>query len=138
MPKILLIEDDEKIVKMYERVFVLEGFTVSTAFDGDEGLQKAKEEKPDLILLDIMMPKRNGMDVLLKLKCSTDETKNIPVIVLTNLAGIKEAQSAYYIGAVKYLIKSDYEPKQVTDIVKKVLSKTNQSEHTTSDNTTTL
>lgn len=115
-----MVEDDVELVKMYERIFALEGFELETAKDGDEGLEKARTAKPALILLDIMMPKLDGFQVLLRLK-SKPETEGVPVIVLTNLSGVKDAQSALYIGALKYLVKSQYEPKQVVDIVKNVL-----------------
>jgi len=128
--KVLLVEDDVELVKMYERIFALEGFELETAKDGDEGLEKARTAEPALILLDIMMPKLDGFQVLLRLK-SKPETEGIPVIVLTNLSGVKDAQSALYIGALKYLVKSQYEPKQVVDIVKNVLGITTKESNNT-------
>jgi DNA-binding response OmpR family regulator len=123
MSKILLIEDDVELLKMYERIFALEKFDLVTAVDGEEGLEKANSEKPSLIVLDIMMPKLDGFQVLLRLK-SDNDTKIIPVIVLTNLAGVKDAQSCLYIGAVKYFVKSECEPKQIVEAVKETLSVT--------------
>jgi len=120
MNKILLIEDDKELLELYGRVFALEKLELITAEDGIEGIDKVFKEKPALILLDIMMPKMDGFQVLLRLK-STPETKEIPVIILTNLAGLKDAQSCLYIGAAKYLIKSECEPKQVVDAVRDVL-----------------
>jgi len=84
-------------------------------------VDKAKSVKPDLMLLDIMMPKMNGLEALDKLKADP-ETKSIPVVMLTNLAGQQDAEMALQKGAIKYLIKSDYEPKQVSDMVKEILS----------------
>ena len=79
-----------------------------------------KEEKPSLILLDIMMPVLDGFQVLLRLKADA-ATSYIPVIVLTSLADVRDAQSCLYMGAVKYLIKSESTPKQIVDIVKETL-----------------
>jgi CheY-like chemotaxis protein len=123
MYKVLLIEDDAEVLKLYGRVFALEEIELVTALDGEEGLKKVAEVKPSLILLDIMMPKLDGFQVLLRLKANPD-TKDIPVIVLTNLAGVKDAESCLYIGAVRFLIKSEYEPKQVVDIVRETLGVT--------------
>jgi CheY-like chemotaxis protein len=78
-------------------------------------------EKPSLVLLDIMMPKMNGLETLDKLKANPD-TQHIPVVMLTNLAGQQDAEEALLKGAIKYIIKSEYEPKQVVDMVKEVLA----------------
>lgn len=122
MAKILIVEDDPLIQRMYQKIFSFEKYDTVLAGNGEEGLAKASSEKPDLILLDIMMPKMNGLEALEKLK-SDQATKKIPVVMLTNLAGEKEAQTALTKGAVKYIVKSDYEPKQVTDMVKEILKK---------------
>jgi len=121
MAKILIVEDDPLMSRMYQTIFTFEKYTVVTAENGLVGLEKARSEKPTLILLDVMMPKMNGLEVLEKLKADPD-TKKIPVIVLTNLAGTRDAEVALTKGAVKYIIKSEYEPKQVADMVKEVLS----------------
>jgi len=122
MAKILLIiEDDPLMVRMYQKIFTLEKFEVETATNGEEGLEKVKKVHPILILLDIMMPKMNGLQVLDKLKADPD-TKKIPVVVLTNLAGEKDAETAMMKGAVKYIVKSDYEPKQVVNMVKEIIA----------------
>ena len=91
------------------------------AADGEEGLEKAKTVNPTIILLDVMMPKMNGLDVLDKLKLDPS-TKAIPVVMLTNLAGQRDAETAMAKGAVKYIIKSEYEPKQVADMIKEILA----------------
>src|SRR5476651_1169797 len=85
MPKILIVEDDPLMSRMYQKIFTFEGYDVEMAGDGQEGLDKAREVKPTLMLLDVMMPKMNGLQVLEKLKADP-ETKGIPVIMLTNLA----------------------------------------------------
>ena len=120
MTKILLIEDDIEILNLYKTAFSIEKFDVVTAGDGEEGLRKVKEEKPSLILLDIMMPVLDGFQVLLRLKADA-ATSYIPVIVLTSLADVRDAQSCLYMGAIKYLIKSESTPKQIVDIVKETL-----------------
>lgn len=120
MTKILIVEDDPLISRMYERIFTFEKYEIEVAHDGSEGLKKAKSFKPSLILLDVMMPKMNGLEALNKLK-ENPATKKIPVVMLTNLSGQKDAETALSIGAVKYIIKSEYDPKQVSDMVKDIL-----------------
>lgn len=118
---ILLVEDDPLMLRMYKKIFKFEGFDLDTAKDGEEGLEKAKTNKPVMILLDIMMPKMNGIEMLAKLKKDPD-IKGIPVIVLTNLAGTRDAEKAMALGAVKYIVKSEHEPKQVVTMVKEILA----------------
>lgn len=107
--------------RMYQKIFKFEGFEVEIAVNGEEGLEKIRKSKPTLVLLDVMMPKMNGLQVLDKLKADP-ETKTIPVVMLTNLAGQKDAEVALTKGAVKYIVKSEYEPKQVTNMVKEILA----------------
>jgi len=122
MSKILLIvEDDPLMARMYQKIFTFEKYDVDTAENGEVGLDKARKIKPTVILLDIMMPKMNGMQVLEKLKADP-ETKGIPVIMLTNLAGEKDAEAALMKGAVKYIVKSEYDPKQVVNMVKEIIA----------------
>jgi len=118
---ILITEDDPLMSRMYQKIFTFEGFEVVMAADGQEGLDKAREIKPTMILLDVMMPKLNGLQVLEKLKADP-ETKAIPVVMLTNLAGQQDAENALAKGAIKYIVKSEYEPKQVADMVKELLA----------------
>src|SRR3989344_7623055 len=121
MTKILIIEDDPLMLRMYQKIFKFEGFDVAVAGNGEEGIFITRKEKPTLILLDIMMPKVNGLEVLEKLKADP-ETKKIPIIMLTNLAGTHDAEKALTMGAVKYIVKSEYDPKQVTNMVKEILA----------------
>src|SRR3990172_3638320 len=106
MAKILVVEDDPLMSRMYQKIFKFEGYEVDMAGDGEEGLEKAKTGKPTLILLDIMMPKMNGLQVLQKLKVDS-ATKGLPVVVLTNLAGQSDAEKTLSMRAVKYIIKSE-------------------------------
>ena len=121
MSKVLIIEDDPLMSRMYQKIFTFEKYEVVMAGDGQQGLDLARSEKPTLILLDVMMPKMNGFQVLEKLKEDPD-TKKIPVVMLTNLAGEQDAETALAKGAVKYIVKSEYEPKQVADMVKEILA----------------
>ena len=92
MTKLLLIvEDDPLMQRMYQKIFTFEKYQVETASDGVEGLEKVRALKPTVVLLDVMMPKMNGLQVLEKLKLDP-ETKAIPVVMLTNLAGEKDEE----------------------------------------------
>lgn len=123
MPKILIVEDDPFMARMYQKLFTFEHFEVLLARDGQEGIDIAKAEKPSLILMDVMMPKMNGLVALGKLKLDPD-TKHIPVVMLTNLVGEIEAENALAKGAIKYIVKSDYEPQQVVEMIKRILNGT--------------
>ncbi|HSX02246.1 MAG TPA: response regulator [Candidatus Saccharimonadia bacterium] len=121
MPKILIIEDDALLSRMYQTIFASNNYEVELATDGQEGLDKARSVNPTLILLDIMMPKLNGMEVLKQLKADP-AVANLPVVVLTNLAGNSDVQTALELGAVRYIIKSEHKPKQVEEIVRGILA----------------
>jgi CheY-like chemotaxis protein len=118
---LLIVEDDPLMNRMYQKIFKFEQYDVQTAGNGEEGLEAARKLKPTVILLDIMMPKMNGLQVLEKLKSDPD-TRGIPVIMLTNLAGEKDAETALLKGAVKYIVKSEHDPKQVVSIVKEIIA----------------
>jgi len=121
MPKILIVEDDPLLSRMYQIIFSSNAYEVTAAADGQDGLNQIRSQKPDLILLDIMMPKLNGMEVLKQIK-NDPEVRNIPVVVLTNLAGNTDVQSALELGAVRYIIKSENKPRQVEEIVRGILA----------------
>lgn len=121
MPILLITEDDPLMSRMYQKIFTFEGYEVVMAADGQEGLDKAREVNPTMILLDVMMPKLNGLQVLEKLKADP-ATRSIPVVMLTNLAGQQDAENALSKGAIKYIVKSEYDPKQVADMVKEILA----------------
>jgi CheY-like chemotaxis protein len=132
MAKVLIVEDDPLMSRMYEKIFGFEKHTVVMAHNGEEGFEKAKTEKPTMILLDVMMPKMNGFQVLDKLKLDP-ELKNIPVVMLTNLASEKDAENAMLKGAVKYIVKSEHEPKEVVKMVDEILAAHTRDEVPTSD-----
>lgn len=121
MAKILLVDDDKLMVKMYQGKFVDDGYDVEVATNGEQGLIKTVEFKPDIILLDIMMPEINGLQVLKKLK-EHEETKKIPVVLLTNVGGSDEdVERGLELGAVAYMVKAHYDAKDVVKKVKEVL-----------------
>lgn len=120
--KILLIEDDYFLSGIYLKKFELEGFDIFSVPEGEAGLKAAKSKKPAVILLDILLPKKDGFAVLLDLK-KDPNTRNIPVIVMTNLSEEVNIKRAFKLGAVDYLIKSNFLPIEVIEKVKKVLTK---------------
>lgn len=119
MEKILIIEDDPAHSDMYKIAFSRE-FEVSTAFDGEAGWTKAKIEKPRVILLDVLMPKMSGMQVLERLKADP-ETQAIPVVVMTNLTETDVENSAMKLGAYMCISKQEYVPNQIVELVKKLV-----------------
>ena len=120
MRKILIIEDDELMINLYRRTFEKQDYEVRVASGGQEGLDIANEFQPDAILLDMMMPKMDGFEVLKKLR-SDSNTSNTKVIVLSNLAGKEDAKKALDLGANRYLIKSEHEPSEVVKTVEEII-----------------
>ena len=120
MKTILFIEDESVLQKTFGEVLKQEGYEVISALDGQIGLRLAKEKNPDLILLDLILPKIHGFDVLKKLK-EDKETQEIPVIVLTNLEGIGDVDKALELGATTYLVKAQYTLEEVVEKIKKAL-----------------
>ncbi|MBN1778997.1 MAG: response regulator [Candidatus Buchananbacteria bacterium] len=118
---ILLVEDDEFLSELYATKLKLEGYNVVLANDGEKGLRLAGEKKPDLILLDIIMPKMDGFEVLKGLK-ENPATKSIPVILLTNLSQKDEVKKGLELGAVDYLIKAHFMPSEVVKKIKQIIS----------------
>ncbi|MDP3964591.1 MAG: response regulator [bacterium] len=120
--KILLIEDEKMLSSMYSTKFTKEGYNLVAAYDGEEGLAKAKTEKPDLILLDIIMPKLDGFVVLKALK-EDSSLKDIPVILLTNLGQDEDIKKGKELGANDYFIKANHTPAEVVEKARAVLEK---------------
>ncbi len=122
MAKLLLVEDDMALRDIYSTRFLAEGYEVTTASDGEQALTVAVKEKPDLILLDIMMPKISGFDVLDILR-TTPETKNAKIIIMTALSQPADVEKGKTLGADEYLVKSQVTLTDVVDKVKSVLGK---------------
>lgn len=118
--KILFIEDEPSLQQALGEILRQEGFEMIFALDGLEGMERIKEEKPDLILLDLILPKLDGFEVLKKVK-ENPITENIPVIVLTNLESAEDVNRAIELGATTYLVKANYEIEEVMDKVKQSL-----------------
>lgn len=120
MPKILIIEDDSVFQQTIGEFLRTEGFEVFSAVDGEEGIRLTQKESPDLVLLDIILPKKNGYEVITELK-KDPATKNIPIMLLTNLGGIQDVERALGLGATTYLVKSDYKLEEVVEKIKEIL-----------------
>ena len=120
MKKILFIEDESTLQKALEDILKQGGYEMISALDGETGLRLAESEEPDLILLDLILPKLHGFEVLKKLKGGS-KTKDIPIIILTNLESMKEIDQAIELGATTYLVKTQYTIEEVIDKVKKTL-----------------
>lgn len=115
--KVVVVEDDEHISKVYEIKLAKEGIDVILARDGEEAVAKIISERPDLVLLDLMIPKKDGFGVLEDIK-KIPEVANIPVIVLSNLGQQSDQDHALALGAADYLVKVDYSIQEVIDRVK--------------------
>ncbi|MCD6429505.1 response regulator [bacterium] len=120
MKKILFIEDESALQKTLGESLRQEGFEIISALDGETGLNLAKAEIPDLILLDLILPRMHGLKVLEALKAD-EKTKDIPVIVLTNVEEVEEVEKALELGAKNYLVKSSYQLEEVIEKIKKAL-----------------
>lgn len=119
--RILIVEDDTFLAGIYANKFEREGFEVLLSVDGEHGLQTAQKEKPGVILLDVLLPKLDGFEVLEKLKASP-ATRGIPVVLLTNLGQKEDVDKGLKLGAADYLIKAHFMPAETVDKVKKVLA----------------
>jgi len=120
MKKILFVEDEAAIQKTLGESLRRQGYDVQAALDGEQGLRMAESELPDLILLDLILPKLHGLDVLEKLR-QIEKTEKIPVIILTNLENVGEVERAIELGATTYLVKANYSLDEVVSKVKKAI-----------------
>ena len=120
MKKILFVEDESALQKALTDILTQAGYKVVSALDGEIGLRLAESEKPDLILLDIILPRLDGFEVLKKLK-ENPGLKEIPVIVLTNLEKMEDVERAIELGAKTYLVKTQYTIKEVIEKIKKAI-----------------
>jgi CheY-like chemotaxis protein len=123
--KILLIEDEFFIRDLYERYLTKNGYQVITAVDGQEGLDKALANQVDLILLDIMMPKLTGIEVLERIKKEGSIAKDTPVYLLTNQVQESIIKEAFKLGAEGYLIKAQLLPKQIVEEIENIFKNKN-------------
>ncbi len=123
MKKILFVEDEESLQKSMGTMLEKQGYQVFRSLDGESGLVLARKELPDLILLDLILPKKNGFEVLSELKADP-ATKNIPIIVLTNLEGSADVERALTSGATTYLVKANYTLQDIIAKIEGVLSHT--------------
>lgn len=120
--KIMIVEDDVFIRDIYQVKFSQEGFEVITAEDGIKALEMLKEVTPDIIMLDIIMPYMNGVEVLKKIK-SDEKFKNIPVVMLTNISEKEKVDEGMDLGIVDYIIKSHFTPSEVLAKINSLLNK---------------
>ncbi|HNZ86336.1 MAG TPA: response regulator [bacterium] len=119
--KILIAEDDSFLAQMYSEKLEKEGIEVILATNGVEAIDKMKIEMPDLLLLDLLMPKKNGFEVLQE-KLSDEKIRDIPVIVLTNLSQKEDIKKCYDLGAREFMIKAYFIPSEIIDKIKKLLN----------------
>lgn len=120
MHKIVIVEDEEALARVLKEKFEGEEFTVELAMDGKVALPIIQKMRPDLVLLDLMLPKRDGIDVLKDIKADRD-LENLPVIVLSNLDGDEDIKQAISLGAKDYFVKSQHPIKEVVEKVKDFL-----------------
>lgn len=122
MAKVLVAEDDKFLSKAYAAKLKKTGFEVIVAMNGIEAVQKAKSDKPDIILLDLVMPKKDGFEALSDIK-KDPTTKGIPVVILSNLGQEEDVKKGKELGAVDYLVKSNIAIQEVVDKINSVLGK---------------
>jgi len=121
MPKrILIIEDDKFLRQLIAQKLLKEGYDVLEAVDGEEGLKKIKEEKPDLVLLDLILPGIDGFEVLSQMN-KEDLISQIPVIILSNLGQKEDVERGLNLGATDYLIKAHFTPGEIIEKIKNIL-----------------
>jgi DNA-binding response OmpR family regulator len=120
MRKILLIEDDPFLVDIYSTKMKEVGYEVESAEEGEEALRKINDLKPDLILLDIVLPTVNGWEILRNIK-KDENLKDIKVVILSNLGEKDEVEKGMKAGACKYIVKAHYTPSEVVKEIKKIL-----------------
>ena len=126
MKNVLIVEDEEFLIRALEDNLSAEGCTIDTARNGEEAIDHVKKKKPDLILLDLLMPKRDGFYVLEEVK-KNPEWKLIPVLVLSNLGGDAEIKRALEMGADDYFVKSQHPIEEVIEKIKEYLEGRKQS-----------
>ena len=118
--KILIVEDDKFLRELIAQKLIKEGYDIAEAVDGEKGLKSIKDEKPDLVLLDLILPGIDGFEVLAKMKVDT-EMAQTPVIILSNLGQKDDIERGLKMGAVDYLIKAHFTPGEIIEKIKTVL-----------------
>lgn len=118
--KILIIEDEKILLDLLQKKLSQEGYDILASHNGEEGLKTMREQKPDLILLDIIMPKMSGFEVMEEMNKSSD-LKDIPIIIVSNSGQPVEIERAQSLGAKDWLVKTEFDPQLVIDKVKKLL-----------------
>src|SRR3989344_686689 len=121
-PKILVVEDEEILLTALKEELSNGGYEVEGAVDGQDGLDKVKAFKPGLVLLDLVMPRMDGMEMLQRLK-GDSELRDIPVVILTNLSDYERISEALSLGAMDYLVKANYKLEDLLDKVKTVIAR---------------
>jgi len=119
--KLIIIEDDIVLQKALQDFLLSENFEVVSALNGEEGVDLIMTEKPDLILLDIILPKKDGYEVIKEVR-GNEDTKDIPIVLLTNLGSLNDVERALALGATTYLVKADYKLEEVTEKIKEILN----------------
>jgi two-component system sensor histidine kinase/response regulator len=120
--KVLLVEDDPMVVRMYQRKLTMDGFELILAFNGEEGLAAMLKERPNIVLLDVMMPKMNGFEMLKKAKADPD-LKDTPIVLLTNLGDrLEDVQSGKDLGANDYWVKANLPLKELSERINKIVN----------------
>jgi len=122
--KILVVEDDKFLRELITQKLSREGYDVKEAVDGEDGVVKVKKEKPDIILLDLILPGIDGFEVLAKIK-EDSETKNIPVVILSNLGQREDVERGLKLGAVDFLIKAHFTPGEIIEKIEKIMKDKN-------------
>jgi DNA-binding response OmpR family regulator len=118
--KILLVEDDPFVNDIYTTKFKEEGFEVEVAADGQDCLDKLKEKKPDLLVLDIVLPKIDGWEILKRIK-EDENLKDLKVVILSNISQREDVEKGLKFGAIEYFIKAHYTPTEICEKIKKIL-----------------
>jgi CheY-like chemotaxis protein len=119
---ILIVEDDKFLRELISKKLIGQGFKIDEAIDGEEGLKKLQELKPDLILLDLILPGLDGFDVLKRIK-DDPSTASIPVLILSNLGQKDEIEKGLKLGAVDFLVKAHFTPEEIVQKIKQVFEK---------------
>lgn len=120
-PKLIIVEDDQNLLDLYTFEFKKYGFDVIGAENGIQGLKQILKEKPNLVILDIMLPKLDGLSMLKELRLTPGEVGRTPVVVLTALSDQAFADEAMRLGANEYFLKTDFMPNKKMDRIKKWL-----------------